>query len=62
MRYSRLGDTGLIVSRLSLGSTVLELPQEALDELDRASDTRQPYPQWFSSIIRDPVADNALRP
>jgi hypothetical protein len=45
-----------------LGSTVLELPQEALDELDRASDTRQPYPQWFSSIIRDPVADNALRP
>jgi len=89
MRYSRLGDTGLIVSRLSFGSTTfgplarpgvtmalvvasradqladdlassLVLPPAALDEIEKASFTRRPYPQWFSRVIRDPVADTLL--
>jgi aryl-alcohol dehydrogenase-like predicted oxidoreductase len=44
----------------NLAAADLDLPAEALDELERASVTRQPYPQWFASVIRDPVADAAL--
>jgi aryl-alcohol dehydrogenase-like predicted oxidoreductase len=44
----------------NLAAADLELPPDVLDELERVSETRQPYPQWFLRVIRDPVADNAL--
>ena len=44
----------------NLAAAALALPVEALEELEKASATRQPYPQWFSRVIRDPVADSAL--
>jgi len=44
----------------NLEATELELPEDAIGELERVSETRQPYPQWFMRVIRDPVADAAL--
>ena len=60
MQYTRIGNTGLVASRLAFGVMTFGHEQE-VTEIDALTGPAPLYPNWFQAFATDAVVRDALQ-